>query len=282
VTNRPFRRLIAAYLLNGVANGLPATLFLLFVAHVLERGDLAGPLLLLYFLAGILGIPFWLGLSRRIGKHRAWAWAMIWASLAFAGVPLLGPGDLWWFVVICGLSGLALGADLALPSSIQADVVDLDWLESGHRRTGLLFALWSMTTKLSLALAVGIAFPLLALLGFDAGTDNDAEALFGLAALYGLLPVAIKAAATWLVWNFPIGEREQSDLQGKLADLHAEPGRACPRAGCAEISRRLHSGIGSVRTLSATPPLNRRLAAIRSSSRPGENRGDRAGGGAAS
>ncbi len=34
--NRPFVRLVAAFFLNGIANGLPATLFLLFVANVLE------------------------------------------------------------------------------------------------------------------------------------------------------------------------------------------------------------------------------------------------------
>lgn len=216
--NKPFCRLIAAYLLNGIANGLPATLFLLFVAHVLERSDLSGALLLLYFLAGIVGIPFWLRLSRKIGKHRAWAIAMIWASIAFAAVPLLGPGDVGWFVLICGLSGLALGADLALPPSIQADVVDLDWLESGQRRTGLFFALWSMTTKLSLALAVGIAFPMLELIGFDARGDNSPDALFGLAALYGLFPVVIKAGATLLIWHFPIGADQQSAIRQKLAE----------------------------------------------------------------
>jgi Na+/melibiose symporter-like transporter len=121
-------------------------------------------------------------------------------------------------VVICCLSGLALGADMALPASIQADVVDLDWLESGQQRTGLFFAVWSMATKLSLALAVGIAFPLLDLIGFRAGGDNDPGALLGLAALYGLLPVAIKLAATMLVWHFPIGAPEQADIQKRLAE----------------------------------------------------------------
>ena len=215
--NRPFRRLIAAYLMNGVANGLPASLFLLFVAHVLERGDVAGLLLLVYFVAGIIGIPFWLRLSRKIGKHRAWAIAMIWASIAFAGVPLLGAGDVGWFAVICILSGLALGADLALPPSIQADVVDLDWLESGDRRTGFFFALWSMTTKLSLALAVGVAFLALDMVGFDAQVENSEGALFGLAALYGLLPVTIKLLSVRLVWNFPLGAEEQQEIQRKLA-----------------------------------------------------------------
>ncbi len=221
--NRPFLRLILAYLLNGIANGLPATLFLLFVAHVLQRSDLAGPLLLLYFVAGILGIPLWLRLSRMIGKHRAWAVAMLWASVAFAGVPLLDADDVLWFVIICGLSGLALGADLALPASIQADVIDLDRLQSGRRQTGLFFALWSMATKLSLALAVGIAFLLLDLIGFDAAGNNSGGALFGLAVLYGLLPVAIKIGATLIVWNFPIGAGEQAELQRQLAEQSQVP-----------------------------------------------------------
>lgn len=132
-------------------------------------------------------------------------------------MPLLGPGDFWPFVAICGLSGLSLGADLALPASIQADVVDLDRLHSGRRRTGLFFAAWSMVSKLSLALAVGIAFPVLELIGFEAGGRNSGPALFGLAALYGLLPVAIKLAATALVWNFPIGASSHDELRRRLA-----------------------------------------------------------------
>ena len=214
--NRPFRRLVGAHLLNGIANGLPATLFLLFVDSVLRAPDAAGPLLLLYFLAAVAGVPFWLRLSYRIGKHRAWAGSMLWACLVFIWVPFLGPGDFWPFVAICLLSGFSLGADLALPASIQADVVDLDRIESGRRRTGLFFAVWSMVSKLSLALAVGIAFPVLDLIGFVAGGENGGSALLGLAALYGLLPVAIKLAATTLVWNFPIDAGEQHDLRRRL------------------------------------------------------------------
>ncbi len=216
--NRPFLRLIAAYLLNGIANGLPATLFFLFVGDVLQVGSAAGPLLLLYFVAGIVGIPIWLRISKAIGKHRAWAAAMLWASAMFVWAPFLGAGDLVAFTIICGLSGLSLGADMALPASIQADVVDLDSEESGQQRTGLFFALWSMATKLSLALAIGIAFPLLDAIGFEAGGENEPSALIGLAVLYGLLPVAIKLLATALVWRFPIDAAEQAARQQRLAD----------------------------------------------------------------
>ncbi len=60
------------------------------------------------------------------------------------------------------LTGFALGADLMLPPSIQADVVDVDTAASGEQRSGLYFRALALAQKAALALAVGIAFPLLA------------------------------------------------------------------------------------------------------------------------
>ncbi|BBK33081.1 MFS transporter [Allostella humosa] len=237
--NRPFRRLLAAYLLNGLANGLPATLFVLFVTHRLASPEQAGPLLLAYFLAGLVSVPAWLWASRRLGKHRAWCVAMLVACAAFAAVPLLGPGDAGLFLLVAVATGLTLGADLALPGAIQADVVDLDTAAGGGQRTGLLFALWGMATKLALALAVGIAFPILGAAGFvAAGTAQPAAALDALALLYGGAPVLFKLAAIALMWRFPLTEAVQRDLRRRIAasphpspenlDAHA-PNPAGPR-----------------------------------------------------
>ncbi|MDZ7811099.1 MAG: MFS transporter [Arhodomonas sp.] len=136
--NRPFRRLLAAYVLNGLASGLPASLFLLFVAHVLDAPAATGALLVIYFVRGIVALPGWLWLSRRLGKHRSWAISMIWASAVFAWVPFLGPGDVVAFGVICALSGVSVAVDMALPAAMQADLVDLDTGRGGDRRTGLV------------------------------------------------------------------------------------------------------------------------------------------------
>ena len=223
--NGPFRRLVAAYLLNGIANGLPATLFLLFASHVLQAPEMVGVLLVIYFLSGFLALPVWVRLSYRFGKHRVWSAAMVFACAVFVLVPLLGPGDVWWFVVVCVLTGLCLGADLVLPSSMQADVVDLDTSASGAQRTGLYFALWGMATKLALALAVGIAFPLLDLAGFDQDGGNDGGALFALTALYSLAPVIFKAAAIVLMINYPITAQQQDALRRKLVDNGTAPAR---------------------------------------------------------
>jgi Na+/melibiose symporter-like transporter len=214
--NRPFRRLIAAYLLNGLGNGLTATLFTLFASHVVRVPDQTGVLLFVYFLAGILSVPFWLWLSRRRGKHRAWALSLVWTAAWFAGAPLLGPGDLVWYALISVMTGIGLGADLTLPSAMQADIVDVDTLKSGARRAGLYFALWTMATKLALAVAVGIAFPLLELAGFDPARDNTGFSLTALALLYAALPVLLKLATTALVWTYPLDAAAHAELRARL------------------------------------------------------------------
>lgn len=226
--NRPFRQLIVAYFLNGIAYGLPATLFLLYVEFVLQAEAWAWPLLGLYFACAVGAVPLWLRLSRRYGKHRVWMAAMGMAAASFWIAVLLGPGDLGWFVLVCVLTGLPLGAELALPPSMQADVIDLDTLYSGRRRAGLFFAAWGVATKVPLALAVGIAFPLLALAGFEeAAASQSAGTLLALAALYSLLPCAIKLLSIWLLRGYPIDAAEQRRIQ---AELRAQETQAAPVA----------------------------------------------------
>lgn len=221
--NAPFRRLIAAYLFNAFANGLPATLFLLFVSHVIGAPDAYGPLLLAYFLAGLAGVPIWLRLARRLGKHRAWVISMVVTCGAFAFTPfVVGEGDLIPFLVISIVSGIGSGADLVLPSAMQADVVDVDTKSSREQRTGLFFALWGIATKLSFALAAG-ALPLLHAVGFDADafdaagkSANAPSALFALTMLYAAVPVALKVIAMALMSNFPLDAEHQRAIRAEI------------------------------------------------------------------
>ncbi|WP_081623601.1 MFS transporter [Hoeflea sp. 108] len=227
VRNRPFVRLIVAFLLNGFGNAIPATLFLYFVSERLGAAELRGPLLFLYFLCGILGVPLAVWLASKAGKHRTWCGAMTIACAVFALAGFLGAGDTVAFAVICATTGLLLGFDLALPPAIQADVIDYDTAKSGEQRSGLYFAAWGLATKLSLALSVGLVFPILAWSGFDtaAGQTMPETALSTLSALYAWLPILPKAAAIAVMWNFPLDEDAQQALRAHI-DANASYGKA--------------------------------------------------------
>ena len=220
--NRPFVRLLSAFFLNGFGNGFPATLFLFFVTDRLQAGTYAGPLLLLYFLCGVLGVPFWLWLATKTSKHRAWALGMIMACICFVAAPFIAAGQVWAFAAVCIGTGLALGADLVLAPAIQADVIDVDTANTGTQRAGLYFALWGFATKLALALAIGTAFPLLAWAGFDPASQlRTPFGLTTLAVLYSIVPIGLKLGAIALVWNFPIDAAAQILLRQRIEAKHA-------------------------------------------------------------
>lgn len=208
-----FRRLILAYFINGAANGIAATLFIFFVSYRLLEPDMGGPLLIVYFGAAVLAAPFWGWATRRWSKHRVWCVAMIYAGLIFIWTIALGPGGWPAFAVICVLSGAALGADLALPSAIQADLVDIATEESGAQQTGAFFALWSVATKLALAVSGGASLIYLGWVGFDVSAENDQSALTALSLLYGLGPIGFKLIAVAMMWNFPLGAAQQAQTR---------------------------------------------------------------------
>lgn len=224
--NRPFVRLLTGWFVNGLANGLPSVLFPLYLEYGLQAGPVArGTLIMAYFVAGITAIPLWVWLSRRHGKHRVWCWAMLMACAAFVWVPFLQPGDVGLFLIVCLITGFALGADLALPPAMQADVIDLDTLRTGQRRAGLFFALWSMSTKLALAAAVGVAFPALAWFGFEPAPGNAPGAIMALAVIYAVVPTVLKLAAVLVIWNHPITAQRQATVRRRLDSLAGRASR---------------------------------------------------------
>jgi glycoside/pentoside/hexuronide:cation symporter, GPH family len=193
-----FRRLLVVFMANGIASAIPATLVLFFIADVLQAEARQGLFLALYFVAGAAGMPLWIRLSARYGKVHAWALGMVAAIVAFVWAWGLGPGDDVAFAIICALSGVALGADLALPPSLLADVIDRD---GRARPTGAYFGLWTLATKLNLALAAGVALPLLGALGYAPG-GRDASALSSLAFVYAAVPCLLKLGALAALHRF--------------------------------------------------------------------------------
>ncbi|WP_343217467.1 MFS transporter [Hoeflea sp. YIM 152468] len=197
-------------------------MFLYFVSARLGLPDARGPLLFLYFLCAITGVPLATWAARRVGKHRAWCYGMFAACAAFAPAPLLPQGSLIGFGLICAATGLLLGFDLALPPAIQADVIDVDTEASGEQRSGTYFAAWSLATKLSLASGVGLVFPSLAAFGFDPVTSPASGAgLTALAVAYAWVPIAAKLASIAIMWNFPLDETAQRSLRARIEAAHS-------------------------------------------------------------
>ena len=193
-----FRRLMAVFVLNGVASAVPATLVLFFIRDRLQARAWEPLFLFCYFGAAAASMPLWLRAVARWGLLRCWLAGMLLAVTAFVWAARLGSGDSAAFVAICIFSGAALGADLAIPGALLAGVI----LRAGHamRFEGSYFGWWTSANKFNLALAAGLSLPALQALGYQPGAQVE-TALTALALVYAALPCALKLAAAALLWT---------------------------------------------------------------------------------
>ncbi len=193
-----YKYLQIGYFFNSLANAIPATLFILFIQVVIQDKNSNEWVLIVYFLAGIIALPFWNKLSKRKGKKQVWVLSILLASISFFFVVFLKQGDILWFALISFVTGLSLGADIAFPTAIQSDIIQ----NSKYKQlSSTSFGIWTMLTKLALASSVMITFSILGLIGFDENNINQ-NMILTLSLLYALLPVILKLFSLYFILKF--------------------------------------------------------------------------------
>ncbi len=191
--------------------------------YVWGIGSVASFLLLIYFFGGIIFIPVVLKLSYRLGKHRTVVAAGLFNVLFPPVIFLIPEGNYYVAALVLLFLGVNVGTTTTLYRSMMADVADIDELETGQRRTGLFYALLTLTQKLGGAVAVGVVFWTLALIGFvpEQGA-NTPSTLTGLSLVFVATPMICNAIVATIMWKFPIGLEEQEDLRRKLDERFVE------------------------------------------------------------
>ena len=215
--NKPFLILLAAYTIASIGSNLPATLILYYVQYVLGAPS-AEIFLLEYFVVGILCLPLWVRLARIFGKKQAWLGAMAVNTGAFLGVFFLGRGDVVLYGLLVALSGVGFGASLALPSAMQADVIDYDELLHAKRQEGQYIGIWSVAKKLSSALGMGLALPLLGLAGYVPDQPQPPQVIATLKVLYALVPCLFNILAIFAALKYPLNKANHQAILAAIQD----------------------------------------------------------------
>jgi GPH family glycoside/pentoside/hexuronide:cation symporter len=222
--NGSFLVLFAAFTLMSLGTTMIGALFMLFTTFAMELEREAQPILLAYFGVNIAGLPFWVWLSHRIGKREAWMVGTGVMMLATPAYLLLDPGEIVPFVIITAVIGFAGGNYLALSTSMKADVIELATRRGGASVAGAYIAVWSLGSKATAALALGITLPLLGVFGFDPRAANSPAEIDALRYAISLLPPLTYALAIACILRYPINkmrlERLRQAYQRRELRLH--------------------------------------------------------------
>ena len=215
--NPAFGRMIGCVLLFVSGIAIQGTLHRLVLADVMGDESSFPLMILLENLATLVAVPLWLWLSLRIGKHRALMVAALWLAALSLPLALLREGDTDLLIAAIVVRGSSFASILFLANSIAADVIDVDTLASGEQRSGLYFAAWGMTIKLSLALGVLLGTTLPAAFGYDpAATVTAPDVQARLMLVYSLVPAAMMAAGALFLYRFPITRERHDEVRAAI------------------------------------------------------------------
>ncbi len=183
----------------------------------------AGLLIAVYLLAATASYPFWGGAAARTGKNATFAACLVWSVVFLSVAPLLDVD--WPLAATLGftvLAGIGVGG-YVLPLAIVADVFDEDELESGRRREGAFFGVWTLVMKLASAVGIALAGLLLPYLGYVPGLDEQSpETILFLKLAWGPLPALFFVATLLVVRNFPLTRERHGEIRAALEKRAAQ------------------------------------------------------------
>lgn len=217
MANKPFRLLCIVFFIINFGASITNTTLVFYISHYLKQPEVIGPVLLASFTFVMLGVPFWVWVSRHIGKHKA-AGISLFIAISLNGILAMqiAPGQGWLFVALMCLLGITSSAFLTMPIGIVGDIIDYDTLKTGQSRGGLFFGIWALFQYMSPALAIGLTLPALEYFGFTATGENSPAALQALKYMFILAPLPFFLGGALMFFLFPIDARRHGIIRRRI------------------------------------------------------------------
>ena len=212
-------RILACDFCLSLGPGWMAALYIFFARDSggFTTGE-ASLLLIPYVLAGLVGAPAMAWLATRISKHRATMVATTIYSALVVTLVMLPKGNLAAWAPMMFLIGLLAAGFNVLTRAMTADIADEVRLIQGKERSGLIFALTTLTTKIATAGSIVLTFGILARIGYDAkiGPANSAEAIRGLEVMYVAGPIFFVLLGGACLFGYNLSAERATEVRRQL------------------------------------------------------------------
>lgn len=223
VRRRSYRILAVFYLLGRIAIDLTSSMFILFFTYRMQRPEDFTPTLMVFLIMVAIALPIWAEVSRRTEKRTIFLFGCAWWIGSQTFLFVAQPEWPSWVVYLgAALGGVGYAAADLIPWSMLGEVVDEDELETGQRREGIFFGLFTFMRKLGGALGVAAAFAILDWAGYR-GTQPVEEAPVGwILAFTAVVPGIFVFLAAIVALSYPLGRARHTEILQELEQRAAQ------------------------------------------------------------
>jgi GPH family glycoside/pentoside/hexuronide:cation symporter len=215
VSNRPFRIVMAIYLLSWTTASILSAILVYLASYHFRIPEQSNYFVLAAQGSAIVFIPLSVKIARGLDKRWSFILGAATWSAALLGISALRPDQVTLAYVLAVLSGFGVATAYVIPWSMLPDVIEHDQLRTGQRREGAYYALAAFFQKLGTGLALWLMAQLLALTGYvtpelggDVLPQQPPAAISALRIFAGPVCAALLLAAILFAGAYPIS-REQ-------------------------------------------------------------------------
>jgi GPH family glycoside/pentoside/hexuronide:cation symporter len=167
---------------------------------------------------GLLGLPVFAFIARRVGKINAMRCVMLTAIAVFVATWwLYTPKIVWLQIFASGMIAFIGAGFWMIVGSIGADVMDYDELENGRRREGSFTACQSWINKVGMAVGAAVSFFILDWVGFDSNVAlQTPHTIFMIRFLLAAIPIVGLVLAIVALMRFPLTQEKMAEIRGQL------------------------------------------------------------------
>lgn len=226
VRNRYAWPLLGVHFLSDLGGASFASLLPYVSDYILDTPGYTAYYQLALLLGLTLGIPFWVPMSRRIGKRGAWLVATIIQVPLCVGYLFLEQGQAAFLVVGMFLIGFLNGAAGAVAQSMQSDVIDYDEYKTGERKEGVYFASWNFLQKTAFGINLAFIGFMLQWSGFTPNVEQSLVAQRAISFGFVGLPFLTMIAIVILLTRFRLDEKTHGEILLKLEERKRAAQRA--------------------------------------------------------
>ena len=220
LSNRPFRLVMGLYLLSWTTASILAAMLVYYANYRLRVPDQANYFVLMAEGSAIFFIPFWVWVSKKLDKRRAFIIGMLTWIVVLLGISALPADAVGFAYILAALSGSGIATAYVLPWSMIPDIIENDQLQTGQRREGSYYSFAAFFQKLGTAFALWGMGQALAVTGYitpDASgvlPIQPESAIQAIRVFTGPIPAVLLILAVFFAWNYPITrEAHEATLQ---------------------------------------------------------------------
>jgi GPH family glycoside/pentoside/hexuronide:cation symporter len=223
--NRSYAVAMVVFLLSWVCVDVIGAVFIYFIIYWMGLTENDVSILLgIIFVTAVLVLPFWVLVSKWVGKKAAYVigmsfWAVV-MSLAF----LLRPGiNNWFLYLFCFLAGFGVSTAHVLPWSMIIDCIDIDEYRTGARREGMYTGFTLFAQKLASSVALLLVGSFLGWAGYVANTVQKESALVAIRVLLGPIPAVLLILSIVCALFYPITKAGHEKVREELDKRQLAP-----------------------------------------------------------